>query len=71
MGPPGETALEMARRHVVEAEIRVLRQRALVSRLDPAGGRVAEMARRLLADFQSDLAAHRAHLARVAPPPQG
>jgi len=68
--PPRETDLEMALRHVIEAEARVLRQRSLVARLGPRGGRIAELAHTLLADFESDLAAHRAHLARVTPPPQ-
>ncbi len=68
--PTRETGLEMALRHVIEAEARVMRQRALVSRLDPGSGRVAELARALLADFQSDLEAHRAHLGRITPPPQ-
>ncbi|MFH6782094.1 MULTISPECIES: hypothetical protein [Methylobacterium] len=67
--PHRETDLQMALRHVIEAEARVLRQRALVARLGPKGGRVADLAHALLADFQSDLAAHRAHLARVTPPP--
>ncbi|AWN46103.1 hypothetical protein DK419_07090 [Methylobacterium terrae] len=70
VGPTDETALAMALRHVIEAEGRVLRQRALVARLDPGGGRVVELAQALLADFQADLEAHRAHLARVAPLPQ-
>ncbi|TNC09261.1 hypothetical protein FF100_27240 [Methylobacterium terricola] len=67
-GPLGETDLEMALRHVIEAEARVVRQRALVARVGAGGGDVAKLARTLLADFQSDLAAHRAHLARVTPP---
>ncbi|GJD65327.1 hypothetical protein [Methylobacterium frigidaeris] len=62
-----ETDLEMALRHVIEAEARVARQRALVERLAPGGGRTAALAEALLSDFQATLAAHRAHLARLMP----
>lgn len=65
--PLHESDLEMALRHVVEAEARVARQRVLVERLAPAGGQTAALAEALLADFQATLAAHRAHLARLMP----
>jgi len=68
--PHRETDLEMALRHVIEAEGRVQRQRALIERFGPGGGPMKEMAERLLADFQATLAAHRAHLARLMPPRQ-
>lgn len=66
--PLHETDLEMALRHVVEGELRVARQRALVARLAPSGGEIAALAEALLADFQATLEAHRAHLARLLPP---
>ncbi|TGE01199.1 hypothetical protein [Methylobacterium nonmethylotrophicum] len=66
-GSHRETDLEMALRHVVEAERRILRQHALIARLGPGGGQTKELAERLLVDFQTTLAAHRAHLARLMP----
>ncbi|AWB21933.1 hypothetical protein DA075_14175 [Methylobacterium currus] len=66
--PLQETDLEMALRHVIEAEVRVMRQRALAARLAPWGGQTAELAEALLADFQATLEAHRAHLVRLLPP---
>ncbi|KMO32144.1 hypothetical protein VQ02_24455 [Methylobacterium variabile] len=69
--PLRETDLEMALRHVIEAELRIARQRVLVERLAAAGGRTAELSQALLADFQMTLEAHRAHLARLMPPREG
>jgi hypothetical protein len=66
--PRRETDLEMALRHVVEGERRVVRQRVLVARLAPSGGETAALAEALLADFQATLEVHRAHLARLMPP---
>lgn len=66
--PLDETVLEMALRHVIEAEARIVRQRALVARLAPTGGQTAALAEALLVDFQTTLDAHRAHLARLMPP---
>lgn len=66
--PLRETDLEMALRHVVEGERRVVRQRALAARLARSGGETAALAEALLADFQATLEVHRAHLARLMAP---
>lgn len=66
--PLRETDLQMALRHVIEGERRVVRQRVLAARLAPSGGETALLAEVLLADFQATLEAHRAHLDRLLPP---
>lgn len=57
-----ETDVEMARRHVAEAEIRLHRQRALVGALAERG-LDTEMAAQTLAAFEAALQAMHEHLA--------
>ena len=59
-----ETELGMVQWHIREGEEHVARQREIVERLPPSGN-VAEMARSLLAEFETTLELHRAHLARL------
>ncbi|MGN6468130.1 MAG: hypothetical protein ACTHLC_00940 [Rhizobiaceae bacterium] len=62
--PAIETKLEMARRHVREAERHVDRQRRIVSELRERG-QLSEIAVELLAEFEQTLSDHRASLARI------
>ena len=59
-----ETEIEMVRRHIVEAEEHLARQREIVDRLPPSGG-ITELARSLLVQYEETLSLHRAHLARL------
>jgi hypothetical protein len=61
---PGETLLEMARRHVREGEGHVREQRGIVARLSE-DSLVAEVARQLLTEFEQGLDDHRASLERI------
>ncbi len=65
-----ETHLEMAKRHVREAEAIVARQRKLVEQLRRDGHDLVE-AERLLRNFEESLEAHRqglAHMRRARKP---
>jgi hypothetical protein len=61
---PDETELAMTRRHVREGEAHVARQREIVNELSDHGHDTV-MAETLLAEFESTLRDHRAHLARL------
>ncbi|GHC88060.1 hypothetical protein GCM10007320_34890 [Pseudorhodoferax aquiterrae] len=60
----GETALELARRHVVDGSRLVDEQNALIARLDPQGGQVGA-AQELLATLKATLAIFVADLERL------
>ncbi len=64
MSPTGETALEMAIRHVEEGEARCARQRALIERMTAAGQDITE-AERLLGSFDNLLSLSREHQQRL------
>lgn len=59
-----ETELEMTARHVRRGEELVLRQRHLVQELE-ARSENADMARKLLADFEAIQRMHISHLTRL------
>ena len=59
-----ETKLEMARRHVHEAEAHVASQRKIVAGL-PAEGEGSLIAERLLVEFERTLRDHKTALARL------
>lgn len=61
---PGETLLEMARRHVREGEAHVAGQRAIVARLGAHGLPTGD-AEALLAEFESTLRDHQTSLMRM------
>ena len=63
-----ETDLEMARRHVAEAERHIRSQEDIVAHLRDLGGDVAT-AEQLLCLFEETLDIHRAHLDRLELPP--
>jgi hypothetical protein len=61
-----EDRLSMARRHVLEGEGRVARQRLLIAELDRDGhAELAVKARQLLATFETTLRLEREDLARI------
>ena len=61
--PQTESPLEMARRHVAEAEIRIEQQRRLVEEMERDNyPRAAEMARKTLQIMEETLAISREHL---------
>lgn len=60
----GETALELARRHVVDGSRLVDEQTALIARLDPEGGQVGA-AQELLATMKATLVIFVADLERL------
>ena len=60
-----ETDFEMVLRHVREGEACVARQREIIAEL-AAGGHPTDMAETLLAQFETILLEHKAHLARIA-----
>ena len=67
-----ETRLEMARRHVAEAELRLLRHEMLVSRMEVHGqDNLLPGARVLLQEMQDFLRECQAHLDRELAKPQG
>ena len=55
----------MARRHVLESEARVQKQRALVTRLQNLNDALHDEAESLLAALEDALQQHNAHLARL------
>lgn len=61
---PGETLVEMARRHVREGEAHVQKQRAIIERLRDANVETST-AEDLLAEFEECLAEHRMSLERM------
>lgn len=61
---PGETLIEMARRHVAEGESHVAGQRQLIARLEDRSLPTQE-AWALLAQFEQALASHRAHFDQI------
>ena len=63
-----ESDLEMARRHVAEAERHVQLQRDIVAHLRDLGGDV-DTAEQLLSLFEETLDIHRAHRDRLELPP--
>ncbi len=65
---PGETELEMVRRHLREGLESLDRQRETIERLQIRGFPTAE-ARRFLATFEEIMAMHGEHLARLQAKP--
>jgi hypothetical protein len=61
---PGETLIQMARRHVSEAEMHVQKQHGIIARLNTSG-LPADQAQELLHEFEATLEDHRASLARI------
>jgi hypothetical protein len=61
----GETALEMCIRHVAEQEGRIVRQEALIERLQKIGSPLSNDALWLLADMHALLNTMREHEARL------
>lgn len=61
---PGETPIEMARRHVAQGEAHVRRQREIVARLSERQ-LPSQEAMELLLEFEDTLQDHRASLARM------
>ena len=61
-----ETDLEMAERHVREAEARVARQRRIVE-YQRASGEVSSLSEEILEEFERALVHHRLHLSRFRP----
>ena len=62
----GETLLELARRHVLEGEVRVARQRAIIEEMERDNHRdVAASARRIMATLEASLRLSRQHLERL------
>jgi len=60
---PGETLIEMARRHVTEGEAHVRKQHEIIERLR-ADELPTSAAQQLLAEFEQALEDHRGHLLR-------
>ena len=61
---PGETLIEMARRHVAQGETHVRSQRDILARLD-RDGLPTDIALELLHEFEGSLEDHRESLARI------
>jgi len=62
---PGETLLEMARRHVREGAAHVTRQREIYRDLDAAESPMASEAFALLRQFEASQREHQRHLAQI------
>lgn len=60
---PGETEIEMVRRHIREGEEHVAHQRGIVASLPDSD--LAKTARQLLETFKQALESHQEHLARL------
>ena len=61
---PGETEIEMVRRHIREGAICVARQHEVVALLR-AQGKSTELAEELLGQFEQIMVLHEEHLARI------
>jgi hypothetical protein len=63
--PIPETELQMARRHLVDAEGLVARQVAIVDKLEHSGSPIIMLGREVLANMRKITAVAKAHLERL------